>query len=331
MQKTTRRELLKRLGTGAARLAGWSWALRGAQSSALPLFKIALGEYSFNSLFRAGKYNPLDLARLTNKEFGLDAIDYVSIFWAEKAKAPAFLRELKKRAQDNGVLNHVILVDLRHVELGDLDESQRKLAVEAHRPWIDVAKFLGCSSMRVNLNGFNAEGYDKPGHKEAVFKASVDGYGRLLEYGAQNNLSVTVQNHIGYSCDPDWLVAVMKQVNSKYAGVQADPDHFEELFFLGKPDGSYEVKKGASFDKYEGLAKIMPYAKAVNAKTHGFDAKGNETRLDYQQILQIVKNSRYRGYIGIEWEPEGEGQRMSAAQGIKATKALLERKLIPLS
>lgn len=330
MQKMTRREHLKRLGFGAAGLAGLPWASGRVWAAGRPFLKIGLGEYSLNHTFRAGKYNPLDLARMTRKVFDLDAIDYVSMFWAEKAKHPTFVRELKSQAAKYGVLNHVILVDMRKVELGDLDESRRKLAVEAHRPWIDIAKFLGCSSIRVNLNGFGAEDYGKMGHKEAVFKASVDGYRRLLAYGAQKNIGVTVQNHIGYSCDPDWLVAVMKAVKSKYAGIQADPDHFEEHFYVRKKGGGYKAIKGASFDKYKGLAKLMPYAKALNAKTHAFDRSGNETTLDYDRILRIVLKSGYRGYIGIEWEPEGAGLKMSDEQGIIATRDMLVKKMAAL-
>ncbi|HUZ47160.1 MAG TPA: TIM barrel protein [Terriglobia bacterium] len=327
----TRREHLKRLGFGAAGLAGLSWASGGARAAGQPFLKIAMGEYSLNHTLRAGKYNPLHLAQMTRKVFGLDAIDYVSTFWAEKAKDPAFVGQLKSRAEEYGVLNHVILVDMRNLELGDLDESRRKQAVEAHRRWIDIAEFLGCSSIRVNLNRIGAEDYGKPGHKEAVFKASVDGYRRLLAYGAQKNIGITVQNHIGYSCDPDWLVAVMKAVNSKYAGIQADPDHFEEHFYVKKSDEGYEARKGASFDKYKGLAKLMPYTKALNAKTHAFDREGNETTLDYDRILRIVLKSGYRGYIGIEWEPEGPGLEMSDVQGIQATKDMLVKKMAELA
>jgi len=321
----TRREHLRRLGTGAAGLACFPFEALGAPPPPRLFFKIALGEYSFNSLFRAGKYDPLDLAGLTRNEFGLDAIDYVSSFWTDKAKDQAFLRELKKRAEDHRVFNHVILVDLPQSELGDLNESRRVAAVEAHREWIDIAKFLQCPSIRVNLNGFSLEGFGTPGHKEASLKASADGYARLLRYGAENGINVIVQNHLGYSCDPDWLVSVMKQVNSPYAGIQADPDHFEELFVAVKTGASNEVKKGPSFDKYQGLEKIMPYAKAVNAKTHAFDTEGYETTLDYRRILRIVKASGYRSYIGIEWEPEGQGRQMPVPDGIKATKALLEK------
>ena len=51
-----------------------------------------------------------------------------------------------------------------------------------------------------------------------------------------------------------------------------------------------------------GLSELMPYAKAVSAKSHVFDAEGNETEIDYQRMMQIVTDAGYHGYVGIEWE-----------------------------
>lgn len=314
----TRRTYLK---NSAAVMASWTplSALASATESKL-FFKIALGEYSFNTAYRQGKYNPLELASLTRKQFQLGAIDYVSSFWADKARNRTFLAELKKRAADNGIANHLILVDLPGPQLGDQDASSRTAGVDAHRLWLEVARFLDCSGIRVNLNGFG-----KPGQKEAALKFAVEGYNKLLEYGARDNLDILVQNHIGYSCDPDWLVEVMKQVNNKRAGIEADPGHFEEIFIVPKPGGGNEVLNSQRFDLYTGWTKLMPFTKAVNAKTHSFDAGGNETAMDYRRLLHILKKAGYRGYIGIEWEPEGPGKQLTPSEGIQMTKALLEK------
>jgi len=323
-QPITRRSCLKSLAAAAIALTS-SRIMRAKPTELKPRLTIALGEYSFNTAYQAGQYNPLDLAAETRKKFGLGAIDYVSSFWADKAKDAVFLRELKKSAHDNGIVNHIILVDLPGPQLGDLDASRRKAAVEAHRPWLEIAQFMGCSGIRVNLSGFDSNGFRTPGNKQAVLASSVEGYGRLLEYGAQDNLDVFVQNHMGYSCDPDWLVRVMQQVNNKHAGIEADPGHFQEIFFVNQPGKPSKITKGASFDLYAGWAKLMPYSKALNAKTHAFNAHGNETTIDYQKLLAITNKSSYTGYIGIEWEPEGPGRQMSPAEGIEATKALLRR------
>jgi hypothetical protein len=66
----------------------------------------------------------------------------------------------------------------------------------------------------------------------------------------------------------------------------------------------------------------MPFAKGVSAKSHEFDAEGNETKSDYRRLMKIVLDHDYHGYVGIEWEgskPEDE------REGILLTKRLLER------
>ena len=65
----------------------------------------------------------------------------------------------------------------------------------------------------------------------------------------------------------------------------------------------------------------MPYAKGVSAKTHGFDADGNETNIDYLKMMKIVLDAGYHGYVGIEWE----GDTPSEPEGVRLTKALLDR------
>ena len=65
----------------------------------------------------------------------------------------------------------------------------------------------------------------------------------------------------------------------------------------------------------------MPYAKAVSAKSHDFDAAGNETGTDYDRMLRIVLDAGYRGYVGIEYEGEG----LSEQEGVRKTRDLLVR------
>ena len=73
------------------------------------------------------------------------------------------------------------------------------------------------------------------------------------------------------------------------------------------------------YDRYQGMAELMPFAKAVSAKTNSFDAEGNESNIDYVKMLKIVKEFGYTGYIGIEYEGPNEDK------GIMATKKLLEK------
>ena len=65
----------------------------------------------------------------------------------------------------------------------------------------------------------------------------------------------------------------------------------------------------------------MPFAKAVSAKSYGFDESGNETTIDYARVLKIVTDAGYNGWVGIEYE----GDDHSEEEGIQLTRQLLER------
>jgi len=75
------------------------------------------------------------------------------------------------------------------------------------------------------------------------------------------------------------------------------------------------------YDRYKGVEELMPFAKGVSAKTHDFDENGNDTVVDYDRMMAIVKKSGFEGYIGIEYE----GPKLSEVDGIIATKKLLQR------
>ena len=91
-------------------------------------------------------------------------------------------------------------------------------------------------------------------------------------------------------------------------------------FCIKRENGSYyESKCLEEYDKYQGVLDLMPYAKAVSAKSHDFDANGDETNIDYNKMMQIVKESEYTGFIGVEYE----GNILSEEEGILATKNLL--------
>ncbi len=65
----------------------------------------------------------------------------------------------------------------------------------------------------------------------------------------------------------------------------------------------------------------MQYAKGVSAKTHDFDAQGNETTKDYARLIEIVLGAGYHSWIGIEYE----GEKLPEREGIAASLRLLKR------
>ena len=61
--------------------------------------------------------------------------------------------------------------------------------------------------------------------------------------------------------------------------------------------------------------------KSGSAKTYDFDEQGSCIETDYMKIMKIVKDSGFKGYVGIEYE----GSKLGEEEGIRKTKELLER------
>lgn len=287
-------------------------------------FKIAVSQFSFASQFWTKKLDPLAFPA-KSKELGIAGLDYCSMFFADKAKDAAFLAELKKRSSDAGCYNLRIMVDGEGV-LGDLNETNRLNAVDNHFKWIDAAAALGCPMIRVNLEG--------EGAPDAVGKAAADSLGRLIDYGKKSQTDVIVENHVGISCNAAWLAGVMKQVNSPHAGTLADFGNF--CVNRTKPEtpdiaGYMKTKCLEEYDRYKGIAELMPYAKGVHAKTHLFTAEGNDQETDFSRMFKIIKDSGFTGWVSVEYEGglikmyTKDDRYLDDYAGTTATKNLVEK------
>jgi sugar phosphate isomerase/epimerase len=286
------------LAASAAALAAAQAPVTFAASSAAK-FEISLAEWSLHRTIFGGKLDNRDFAATAKKEFGIEAIEYVNQFFKDKAKDAAYLAELKKRAGDIGVRTLLIMID-GEGNLGDPDENRRRQAVENHYKWVEAAKALDCHSIRVNAGS--------AGTYEEQQQRAADGLRRLSEFAATHKLNVIVENHGGLSSNGAWLAGVMKAVNLPNCGTLPD-------------FGNFRIGGDEWYDRYKGVEELMPFAKAVSAKSHDFDAEGNETKTDYLRMMKIVLATGYSGFVGIEYE----GGKLDEFAGIRATKALLEK------
>ncbi|MDZ4659148.1 MAG: sugar phosphate isomerase/epimerase family protein [Bythopirellula sp.] len=268
-------------------------------------FKISVAEYSLHKMIGKGELDPRDYGPFCKEKFGVDAVEYWMGPFADKAKDLAYMGEMQKKSEDAGVKQLLIMCDIPDGkgDLGNPDEKLRQVAVEEHYPWVEAAKRMGCHSIRVNARS--------SGSREEQAELAADGLRKLSEFAAPHAINVIVENHGGFSSDGAWLAGVMKEVNLPNCGTLPDFGNF----FIDR-------EKGEEYDKYKGVEELMPYAKAVSAKSHVFDAEGNESEIDYFRMMKIVLDAGYHGYVGIEWEgsdPESE------IEGVLLTKKLLER------
>jgi sugar phosphate isomerase/epimerase len=259
-----------------------------------PWFTISLAQWSLHRSIRSGEVPHLEFARVAREDFGLAAIEYVNTFFKDKAGDAAYLADMNRRAADHGVYQHLIMCD-GEGNLGDPDDARRTTAVENHYRWVEAAKTLGCATIRVNAAS--------QGSREEQARLAADGLRRLSEFADTHQINVIVENHGGLSSDGAWLSGVMRAVNHPRCGTLPDFGNFYE------------------YDRYQGTADLMPFAKAVSAKTHDFDDDGNESTKDYIRLMRIVRDFGYRSWVGIEYE----GNRLPEREGIARTKTLLDR------
>jgi sugar phosphate isomerase/epimerase len=288
---------------GGSLLGAASLGLPRVLPRAEPLFRISLAEWSFHRALQSGTMNHLDFATRARKEYDLDAVEYVNTFFFERANDRGYLGTMKSRAESEGVRSLLIMCDSEG-DLGSPGADDRRRAVENHYKWLEAASFLGCHSIRVNARS------DAALDASEQEKLAADGLRRLCERAEDHGLNVLVENHGGISSNGAWLASVMKRVSHPRIGTLPDFGNFR---IRTDPEEWY--------DRYQGVRELMPFAKAVSAKSHDFDDAGNETSTDYARMMSIVLEAGYHGYVGIEYE----GERLSEPAGVELTRKLLLR------
>lgn len=285
-----------------------------------PLFRISLAQWSLHralygtlepgedrvALLRSdpdralrGTLKPLDFPIVARREFGLEGVEYVNTFMYGHADDEQYLDELKRRCDGEGVTSVLIMCDLEGA-LGDPDPTARMQAVENHVRWLRAAARLGCHAIRVNAQS--------RGSAEEQSKLAADGLRALAERAEPFGLHVIVENHGGYSSRGSWLVETLRRADHPLLGTLPD-------------FGNFTVSSTEQYDKYRGVEEMMPMARAVSAKSHVFDADGDEAEIDFRRMMKIVVDAGYRGWVGVEYE----GSAHSEHDGIRLTARLLER------
>jgi len=307
----TRRTFIKKSSLGALALGlSNQFAFANPYGINEKELKLSLAQWSLNRAFFGGELDAKDFAAIAKNTFDINAIEYVNSFYKDNGNDETFWSMMKIRAKDNGVSSLLIMVDEKE-KLGDSDSTKRKQAVEDHYKWVNAAKILGCHSIRVNAFG--------DGAPDELETALVDGLGQLTEYAAKENVNVLLENHGLHTSNAIYMAGIIKQVNNPYLGTLPD---FGNWCLNAEWGGTSTAQNCTnSYSPEEGLKEWMPFAKGVSAKAYDFDAAGNDTVVDFPKLLKIVKESDFDGHIGIEYEGSGMGEE----EGIKATKALIER------
>jgi sugar phosphate isomerase/epimerase len=264
-------------------------------------FRISLAEWSIHKAIQGHTVSNLDFPRIARERYGIEGLEFVNQLW--EAPTQDYLTRLKKNMATHGCKGVLIMCDAEGM-MGHSDPAARKKAAENHYKWVDYAAELGCHSIRTNM--YPDKQPTTPAEIDAYIGCCAESFTRLCGYAKASGLNVIIENHGGISSDPDVVVRLMKTVNLPNFGTLPDFGNFPK-----------------TIDRYEAVAKLMPYAKGVSFKCWDFDANDHETVIDMDKMMKIVLDAGYHNWVGIEYE----GTRMPEFDGIAAGKRLLDRML----
>jgi len=284
-------------------------------SSAPLFFELSLAQWSFHRTFREEGVSPYDFAERAN-DLGFKGLEYVNALYPDVMESNDKDLAISKFIEQNNVLaaqfnmkNVLIMIDSEG-DLSSSNEKERLSAIENHKKWISAANKMGCSAVRLNLNGEN--------DVETWKKNSIQSLNALSAFAKPLNINVIVENHGGKSSNARLLMEVINSVDYSNCGTLPDFGNF----CMSEDWGSLKDNKcNNPYDPYLGVSEMLPKAFGLSAKSYEFDDNGDETILDYYKLLSIVKRGGYKGFIGVEYE----GEILSEKDGIIATKKLLEK------
>lgn len=280
-----------------------------AASATAPFFKLSLAQWSIHRAIREQGVSPYDFAKLA-KGWGFEGLEYVNQLYTDVTKSEQpeeamqnFIARSNEEAAKYGLQNLLIMID-GEGDLSSSDEEKRIQAIENHKKWIVAANSMNCHSVRLNLYGEN---------DPALWKQnSIASLTALATFAQPYNINIMVENHGSLTSQADLLMEAINGTGMANCGTLPD-------------FGNFCIERGPNYscvkvyDRYKGTTEMMPKAFGVSAKSHDFDAAGNETNTDYIRMLKIVKDAGYSGYIGVEYE----GNTLSEEEGIIATRDLL--------
>ena len=288
MKKMNRRDFLgKSMVLGAAGLYAPA-ILKTSDIQATPLIArddISIAQWALVEEIRAGQWKTLDFPKIAREVFDINGIEFVNSLF--EAPTQGYLNTLKSNAENHGITMVLIMVD-HEGETCTPDKAERKQTVINHQKWIDIAQYLGCHAIRTNCRG------PEDVSKEEALKWSAETYRMMLEYAIPANISIFIENHGGVSNDPDWMVALMKEVDNLYFGTYPD---------WRRPTDT--------FDNFDYLQKTLPYA-------GGMSYRNQPTEELTAKMIKLCHETGYRGWYGIE---------SSGREGIKKGKELLQKHL----
>ena len=277
-----------------------------------PKFKTSLNAYCFNKALNdhlKGRGKGMTLFDLLDycAEQNFDAIDPTGYFFPGYPEVPddKYVNDFKRRAFTLGL--GISGTGVRN-DFATPDKDKRAAGVQHVKEWVEVAARLGAPVLRVFAGAYT----EPANHKwDEVAEWMVEDLKKCVEHAQKYGVLIGIQNHWDYLKTSEQVVKIVKMVDSEWFGVIVDTGYF------------------LTPDPYKDIAAVTPYAVNWQVKEK-VDGQEFKVKTDLKKIVQIAKDSGYRGYLPIETlskktgEPDYDGK-ARAAQLLKELRDAMQQ------
>ena len=246
-----------------------------AQAQPKSRLRPGLVAYSYRKQLAAKTLTYEALIRMVS-EWGLDGLD-TTVYWFPDT-SDQYLATLRRTAYKNAVNLYSIAVRIR---LAQATPELQAAEFESLKKWVDVAEKVGASHIRV-FGGAIPKGATEA---QAIAWA-VELLKKCADYSGKRGIFIGVEDDGGLTTTAEPTVAIVKQTDSPWAGINLDTGNFP--------------KNG-----YSQVEMCLPYATSVHFKEKIGSESGTKEKADWDRLIGMFAKSGYKGYLSLEYESEG--------------------------
>lgn len=285
--------------------------------------KLGCSSWSYHQAFTDGRLDQVRWLRMCAEELELDGVELLDIHFP--SVDGAYCRALKKACTDLHLTISCVSVSN---DFGVADNEARQQEIEKVKQWVEVASFFGAPVLRV-FAGWLPQGEETVpassgmlgGLRRAVGMAKepkeqrwpnvIAALAECAAYASERGITLGLENHNGRGIvgTADEVERCLRDVGSPWCRLNLDTGDYGDL-------GS--------------IRRTVNSAVHVHAKLYELDGDGVEQRQDWQAIMGILSDARYRGFLSIEYE--GEEDPMTAVpRGVRYLRRLIRASALAVS
>lgn len=179
------------------------------------------------------------------------------------------------------------------------DPEARNKDVARILQWMHTIEQIGAKILRVLPGDLVALNKDE----EDLYPFARSCLGQCLREAEKRGIRLAVEN-CPRDTDPTVVLRLVEELDSPYLQTCPDIGNIPEDI------------------RYRAFQSLLPYAAHVHAKTWRYDLQGREANIDYDKVMNMLRQAGFDGYISVEFEGKGN-EREGVEKGLALVKKYL--------